>query len=160
MTVMMPALLLDETIARLVAIRGVRPDIALVGLLVVILRFGPTVAVWTGFLSGIFLDVATPENLGARALSLSVSAYLIARAAEHVDAKSLPIQLLLLLALGVLDGLIREFAVRPADPLLALSAFVRIDVLDLVYTLVVMFLVLALSGQKLTSRRAVWRVAR
>jgi rod shape-determining protein MreD len=160
LAILLPALLLDESLSRLIALKGTRPDLALIGMLVVILRFGTNTAVWAGFLSGLFLDVATPENLGARALSLATSAFLVSRASEHVDSRSLPVQLVLLLVLGLFDGIVHELASHATDLGLALVAFVRIDLVDLVYTVLVAAPILGFAGRQLVPSRAAWRSAR
>ncbi len=154
--ILVPALVIHDKLPDAVAIRGVRPDFALMGVFVVTLRFGGNVGVWAGFVSGLFLDVSTPEYLGARALSLSITAWLLGRAAEHVDSTSLPVQVILLAAAGLTDAIVVTTARHLTRPLVGLAEFFVARVPDVLYTLVAAAVIFALVGRHLIPRRVRW----
>lgn len=154
------ALVLHDKLPDHLALGGVRPDLALFGLFVVTLRYGPNVAVWTGFVAGLFLDVSTPEHLGARALSLSVGAYALGRAAEHVDTRSLPVQVVLLGILGVVDAILLEIARHLDRPGVAFREIFTTHVPDVGYTLAVAVVLLVALGSRLVPRRMSFKGAR
>jgi rod shape-determining protein MreD len=141
-------LILDDKLPAHMTIAGIRPDLALAGLFLVTLREGAAVGAWAGFASGLFIDVATPEGLGARALSLAVSGFLIGRTSEHVDLGSHVVLLILLLFMGIADAVIYEFALHLTSPGTALSAIVTRHAPDLVYTGIVTLILLMAFGRR------------
>jgi rod shape-determining protein MreD len=157
---MLVALVLHEKLPDHLALGRVRPDLALLGLFVVTLRYGPNVGVWTGFVAGLFLDVSTPEHLGARALSFSVASYVMGRVAEQVDSRSLPVQVVLLGILGIVDAVLLSGARHLVRPGLAFREIFTIHVPDLGYTLLLAAVLLLLLGTRLLPRRMSWRGAR
>jgi len=154
------ALVLHDKLPDHLALGRVRPDLALLGLFVVTLRYGPNVGVWTSFVAGLFLDVSTPEHLGARALSLSVASYVLGRVAEHVDTRSLPVQVVLLGILGVVDAILLEVARHLVSPGIAFREIFTTHVPDVGYTLIVAAILLVALGSRLVPRRMSWRGAR
>ena len=154
---MLLAVVLDETISHHVAIVGVRPDLALLGLLVVTLRVGPRAAVWYGFAAGLFIDVASPENLGARALSFSVASYVIGRTAMHVDVRSLVVRLVLLVVMGMIDGVLYQAASHFSEPGVGIARFFGHHLPNVAYTALVAALVFSLFGRVLLPKRVRWR---
>jgi rod shape-determining protein MreD len=131
------ALVLQDKLPPHVALLGVCPDFALLGVFVVALAYGERFAVWTGFASGLFLDIAVPAGLGARALSLSASGFLVGRASEHVDTRSFVVRAILLVGMGLADGIVYSFAMHIEDPALALARIFGRHIPDIGYTLLV-----------------------
>ena len=129
----------------------------LIGLFVVTLRYGPNVGVWVGFVSGLFIDVASPEDLGARALSLAVSSFVVGRAAEHVDVGSLIVQLILLAVMGLVDSTLYEAASHLTSPALAFGRLFGRHLPGLLYSLLVALILFRLFGRALLPRRVKWR---
>lgn len=69
------SVLLQTTLLRVVAIRGVRPDLTFVLLVFVALRRGPMVGQLTGFAVGIVEDLVSLSPLGFHALMRSTIGY-------------------------------------------------------------------------------------
>jgi rod shape-determining protein MreD len=142
-------LVLQDKLPPHIGLLGVRPDFALLGVFVVALAYGERFAAWTGFASGLFLDIAVPAGLGARALSLSASAFLVGRAAEHVDTGSLVVRAILLVGMGLIDAIVYSFAMHIGDPVLALTRLFGHHVPDIGYTLLVAFVTSPVLGRLL-----------
>lgn len=153
-------LILNDKLPHRVALFGWVPDVALVGLLFITLRFGPQVGVWSGFAAGLFLDVATPEGLGARALSLSIACFAVGRSAVHVDVGSGIVQLVLLLMMGLVDAVVFESVRHITEPGVGVQLFFVQHVPSLVYTLLIAAVVFRLLGGQLRPSRATWRNVR
>ena len=155
--ILLAILILDDKLPHRMAVWGKVPDIALVGLLFITLRFGPTVGVWSGFAAGLFMDVATPEDLGARALSLSIACFVIGRSAVHVDVTSIVVQLVLILGMGLVDAIIFESVSHLTQPGVAFRMFFGTHLPGIFYTLIVGAVLLRFVGRQLRPSRAGWR---
>ncbi len=151
------ALVLNEKLPAHMAVAGVSPDLALAGLFLVTLREGAVAGAWTGFASGLFIDVATPEMLGARALSLSVSAFFLGRISEHVDLGSRVVLSILLVLMGIADAVVLEFARHLSDPGGALERILVHHLPSIGYTVVIVLVMLAAFGRRLVPAHAGWR---
>lgn len=153
-------LVLNDKLPHRLALFGWVPDLAILGLLFITLRFGPTVGVWSGFAAGLFLDVATPEELGARALSLSVACFAAGRSAVHVDVRSGVVQLVLLFLMGIVDSVLFETVKHLTEPGVGVRMFFLHHVPSLVYTLLLAAIVFRFLGGQLRPSRATWRNVR
>lgn len=136
-------------------IRGIAPDFFLVLTLATAVTVAPELATVMGFLSGLFQDALSGGPLGLHAFSLSLVAFLASRASLHLEADRLHGRFVLLLAGGILSGLVSlaawTFFLGPRPILPALEAVV---VPEAFYTALSGMLVLALPGlaHRLTER--------
>ena len=100
----------QSTILGGVAIRGVRPDLALLVLVFVSLRRGPMVGQVSGFLSGFLEDLMNVSPLGFHSLLRTVIGYLFGLLSGNmfIDPFLMPIILAVVATLlkGVLSGVI------------------------------------------------------
>jgi len=69
-------LVLQSTVAPLISIFGVRPDLMIIFIFLVSIHYGQLPAIWVGFAAGMLIDVYSPSLMGQTALGLSISAAL------------------------------------------------------------------------------------
>jgi rod shape-determining protein MreD len=81
---MVLVLVLQSTIVRMLEIGSVVPDLTLIFIVVVSLRFGSIAGLWFGFMTGLVQDVYQADHLGAYALSKTLLGYAVGLAEEHV----------------------------------------------------------------------------
>lgn len=155
--ILLLALVLDEKLAPELAVFGVHPDLVVPAVLFTTMRFGPGAGAWTGFTAGLFIDVATPEHLGARALALAVAAFATGRLALHVDVGTLPVQLVLLAVLGTLDATIYQAASHFTEPGRGVVLLVTRLLPTVLYTVLLLVPFLLVWGRRLVPARARWR---
>jgi rod shape-determining protein MreD len=155
--ILLIALVLDDKLAPHFSLLGVTPDFVLPAVLVITLRMGPAAGAWAGFAAGLFIDVATPELLGARALALAVAAFVTGRTALQVDVGSLPVQALLLAALGFIDAVSYQAVTHFAQPGVAMTRLFAREIPSVIYTTLLTLPALLVLGRKLLPVRARWR---
>jgi rod shape-determining protein MreD len=81
---MVAALILQQTVIRIISIGDIRPDLLIIALVAVSLRFGCVIGLYCGFLIGIVQDVYAVETLGANVLAKSIVGYGIGLLDEKV----------------------------------------------------------------------------
>ncbi len=103
-------ILLQSTILGRIAIRGVRPDLAMLVLVFVSLRRGPMVGQMSGFVSGFLEDLMNVSPLGFHSLLRTVIGYLFGLLSGNVfiDPFLMPIILAVVATLlkGILSGIV------------------------------------------------------
>jgi len=103
-------ILLQSTILGRVAIRGVRPDLAMLVLVFVSVRRGPMVGQVSGFASGFLEDLMNVSPLGFHSLLRTVTGYLFGLLSGNVfiDPFLMPIILAVVATLlkGLLSGIV------------------------------------------------------
>jgi len=103
-------ILLQSTILGRVAIRGVRPDLAMLVLVFVAIRRGPMVGQVSGFLSGFLEDLMNVSPLGFHSLLRTVIGYLFGLLWGNlfIDPFLMPIILAVIATLlkGLLSGIV------------------------------------------------------
>jgi rod shape-determining protein MreD len=103
-------ILLQSTVFRYIALRGVRPDLALLVLVFVSMRRGSMVGQVSGFLSGFLEDLMNVSPLGFHSLMRAVIGYLYGLLSGNVfiDPFLMPIVLAVVATLlkGVLAGIV------------------------------------------------------
>jgi rod shape-determining protein MreD len=73
--ILIGALVLQQTLARWLAVGNVRPDLTLIALTAVALRRGPLAGLYAGLFLGLLQDVYTVDALGAGVLAKSIVGY-------------------------------------------------------------------------------------
>jgi rod shape-determining protein MreD len=149
------ALILDDKVAPHLSLMGENgglfvPDFTRIALVWVAFTSDVRVAAWCGFVAGLLLDVAVPEAMGARALSLSVAAYGVSRIAGEVDGMRVPVHVVVLTAMGLVDAALFRVARHITEPVAGLSYFAR-DLLELVPTALAATLVLLIARRRRSS---------
>jgi len=103
-------ILLQSTILGRIAIRGVRPDLAMLVLVFVSVRRGPMVGQVSGFASGFLEDLMNVSPLGFHSLLRTVTGYLFGLLSGNVfiDPFLMPIILAVVATLlkGLLSGIV------------------------------------------------------
>jgi rod shape-determining protein MreD len=103
-------ILLQSTILAKIAIRGVRPDLALLVLIFVSMRRGPMVGQLSGFAAGFLEDLMNVSPLGFHSLLRTVVGYLYGLLSGNVfiDPFLMPILLAVVATIlkGILSGIV------------------------------------------------------
>ena len=87
------ALILQSTLFGRYPVAGIRPDLLMLALLVLVNLSGPVEIILYGFLLGFLQDVYTPENLGLNAFTMSVMAYLLDKVKEKLTFEQFPVKI-------------------------------------------------------------------
>jgi rod shape-determining protein MreD len=66
----------QTTLCRLIAVKGVQPDLILIFIVYLSMKEGAMAGILCGFLAGLFFDVYSPQHLGAGSLAKSIVGYL------------------------------------------------------------------------------------
>ena len=90
------AMILQQTLVRWIAIGPIRPDLTLIALTALALRYGPVAGLYAGMGLGLLQDVYAIEALGANALAKCLAGYALGFFEERV-VKSMPATRVLLL---------------------------------------------------------------
>ena len=94
--VLFGALLLQQTLVRWITFGSIRPDLTLIALAAVALRYGPVAGLYAGMGLGLVQDVYAIDTLGANALAKCLVGYALGFFEDKV-VKSVPATRVLLL---------------------------------------------------------------
>ena len=130
------ALIFQQTLVSWIAFGSVRPDILLIALTAVALRYGPVAGLYAGMAVGLVQDVYAVEALGANALAKCVTGYLLGFFEERV-VKSMPTTRVMLLGAAFLLHDTIYYLAAGLHGSLFWSLFLRQTIPSMVYTLVV-----------------------
>jgi rod shape-determining protein MreD len=95
------ALILQQTLVQIISIGSIKPDMVLVMLVAVSLRYGSVVGLFSGLTIGLVLDVYAIDSLGANAMAKCLVGYLTGLLDEKV-IKIMPATKVLFLAVAFL----------------------------------------------------------
>ena len=87
---------LQTTIAPVIGVFGIHPDLLLVALFFLALKAGHMPALWTGFFLGLAQDLYSPSILGQNALSKTVAGFCAGFFNERMVRVDIVVQLVLL----------------------------------------------------------------
>jgi rod shape-determining protein MreD len=99
------AVLLQSTLLRWVALKGVKPDLALIVLVFVAIRRGSMAGQVSGFLAGLVEDVVSLAPLGFNALLRTLLGYFYGLTAGSIFVDPVMMPVLLVLLATILKGL-------------------------------------------------------
>ena len=99
------AVFLQSTVLRWVALKGVKPDLALIVLVFVAIRRGSMAAQVSGFLAGLLEDVLSLAPLGFNALLRTVLGFFYGLTAGSIFVDQVLMPVLLILVATILKGL-------------------------------------------------------
>jgi rod shape-determining protein MreD len=134
-TLLVGALVLQQTLARWIAIDTVRPDLTLIALTAVALRRGPVGGLYAGFFLGVIQDVYAVSTLGAGILAKSIVGYALGFFEDRV-MKVMAATRMLLLAAAIAVHDIAYFAAAGSRGTQFWEAMWRHSLPSAVYTLV------------------------
>jgi rod shape-determining protein MreD len=129
-------LILQQTLIRIISLGAIKPDVILVILVAVSLRYGSVVGLYSGLTIGLIMDVYAIESLGANAMAKCLVGYLTGLLDEKV-IKVMPATKVLLLAVAFLfhDAVYALAAGFPAEAFW--EALVRRTLPSGIYTLLI-----------------------
>ncbi len=129
-------LILQQTLIRIITIGSIKPDVILVILVAVSLRYGSVVGLFSGLTIGLIQDVYAIDTLGANAMAKCLVGYFTGLLDEKV-IKVMPATKVLFLAVAFLvhDGIYALAAGFPADAFW--DALVRRTAPSGIYTLLI-----------------------
>lgn len=96
----------QSTVVPYLSIRGITPDFFLVLVLAAAVSAAPELATIMGFLAGLYQDALSGGPLGLHAFALTLVGFLASRASLHMETHRPHGRFLLLLAGGILSGLV------------------------------------------------------
>jgi rod shape-determining protein MreD len=99
---------LQTTIVPVIEIAGIKPDLLLVALFFLSIRFGQMTAVWVGFFLGLSQDLFTPSILGQNALAKAVAAFLAGFFNERVMRLDIVFRMVLMLVVFAVNDLLLD----------------------------------------------------
>lgn len=67
------AITLQSTIIPYFSLAGIVPNLVIAAIMVLALWYGRLAGIWAGFLTGLLLDIWSPEKLGLQALALTIT---------------------------------------------------------------------------------------
>ena len=94
---------LQTTIVPVIDIAGIKPDLLLVALFFLSLKYGQMTGVWVGFFLGLSQDLFSPAILGQNALSKAVAAFAAGFFNERVMRLDVIFQMVLMLVVFVIN---------------------------------------------------------
>jgi len=125
-------IMLQSTLLGKIAIRGVRPDLALIVLVFASLRKGSMVGQWSGFASGFLEDLMNVSPLGFHSLLKTVIGYLygVFSGNVFVDPFLMPMVLVVVATLlkGVLAGIVSAIFSIAASGFITFTGRIWIEV--------------------------------
>ncbi len=128
------ALILQQTVIRLISIGNIRPDLIIIVLVAASLRYGALVGLFSGLCIGLIQDVYAIDTLGANALAKCLVGYFVGLFDDKV-LKVMPATKIFFLGIAFfLHDLVYGFAVNLRWSVLA-EALVRHSVPSAIYTL-------------------------
>jgi len=138
------ALVLQQTVVRLAAMHNARPDLVLIALVGISLRYGSVYGLYCGLLIGLVQDVYAIDHLGANALAKCVTGYFVGLLDERT-VKIMPVTKVLLLGGGfILHDFIYLWAAGLRNAAY-LEALYKVSAPSFIYTLLVAALVYSLT---------------
>ncbi len=88
------ALLLQSTLFGRFSVWGIRPDLTMLVLILLVIDSGPVESVLYGFFIGFIQDVYTPEFLGFNSFTMSLMAFLLDNIKERLTVENYSVKAL------------------------------------------------------------------
>lgn len=152
--------LLQTTFVPYLSLLGAKPNLMLLVAVAWTLIAGSREGLWWAFIGGLWLDLLGGSPLGASALALLVSVYLIGLGAVSIFRERLLIRMLSGLAAGLVYGsvllLLLAAAGRPADWQVALLRVIGPDALYNALLLPIVYALMLAVNRRAEARR--WEV--
>ncbi len=141
------AIILQQTVVRLIGVQGARPDFILIALVAIALRQGAIYGLYCGLVIGLVQDVYAIETLGANALVKCLTGYLVGLLDES-KVKIMPVTKVLLLGAGfIIHDLLYTWLIGLSGAAY-FQALLRFSLPSLIYTLLISALIYALMPSR------------
>lgn len=128
------ALLVQGTMFGRFELFGLRPDLALLCLLVIVQDTGGAKAILYGFLIGFAQDVYSPELLGYNAVAMSVTAYFIDVTKERFTVENYSVSFIVTISACILHDLLYLVFYTSFEVPVFISLFIKESLPGAVYT--------------------------
>ncbi len=136
-------LLVQSTLTSRFAIFGVRPDLVLILLILLVNDSGPVESIVYGFFIGFLQDVYTPEYLGANAFSMSLVAFLLDVSRDRFTVENYPVRTLVGFLACILHDIVLLSFYTKFDYGMMTDLFIRESLPGAVYTSALLLTVIA-----------------
>ena len=134
------ALLLQSTFFGRFGILGVRPDLAMLVLILLVSDSGEVESVIYGFFIGFLQDVYSPEFLGANAFTMSLMAFLLNLSKERLTVENFSVKAIVSFFACIAHDVIFLLLYTKFDSSIMINLFVKESLLGAVYTSVLLVL--------------------
>jgi len=145
------ALLLQSTLFGRFSVWGIRPDLAMLALILLVIDSGQVESVLYGFFIGFIQDVYTPEFLGFNSFTMSLMAFLLDNIKERLTVENYSVKAVVTFTACIVHDIIFLSFYTKFERSMMVSLFVRESIPGAVYTSVILVLFIivwewALSG--------------
>lgn len=130
------AALAEVTLLEGAKILSVKPSLFLIAVTYISLFWGRRQGMWFGFVSGLFLDLFSPQHMGLNTLLFTCAGFLIGSMAASLYREKYISQVLILLVVCVAESLL-YFAFSSGSPDAFLKYFLRYGLFGALYTTIV-----------------------
>ena len=130
------ALLIQATVVGRIAIFDVRPDFALLVLILLAAYSGTVEIILYGFFIGFLQDVYNPEFLGFNAFTMSVMGFFLDVIKEHLSVENYTVRMIATLIVCLVHDVIYLLISTHFDFSIFIQMFIRQSLPGAVYTLV------------------------
>ena len=137
------ALLVQSTLFGRMDIFGVRPDLAMLVLILIAGKVEPAESILYGFFIGFIQDVYTPEFLGFNAFTMSLMGFSLGIVKETLTVENYSVKTLLTLVACIVHDLLYLSLYTTFDFSLLLKLFVKNSLPGALYTSILAFLFIA-----------------
>ena len=138
------ALLVQSTIFGRFSIMGIKPDLAMLVLILMVNNSSHVESIAYGFIIGFLQDVYTPEFLGANAFTMSLMGFLLDNVKERLTVENYSVRIGVAFAACVVHDLIFMTFYTKLDYLMMKDLFIKESLLGAVYTSGLLFIIVIL----------------
>jgi len=136
------ALLIQATVVGRIAIFDVRPDFAMLALILLVTYSGTVESILYGFFIGFLQDVYSPEFLGSNAFTMSVMGFLLDLIKEHLSVENYTVRMTATLIACLVHDAIYLLISTHFDFSIFIQMFIRQSLPGAVYTSVLALIII------------------
>ena len=138
------ALLVQSTIFGRLSIAGIKPDLAMLVLILMVNNSSHVESIIYGFTIGFLQDVYTPEFLGANAFTMSLMGFLLDNLKDRLTVENYSVRTGVAFTACVIHDLIFLSFYTKLDYSMMKELFIRESLLGAAYTSVLLFIIVIL----------------
>ncbi len=135
------ALLLQSTFFGRFSILGVRPDLAMLVLILLVSDSGQMESVLYGFFIGFLQDVYSPEFLGANAFTMSLIGFFLDFGKERLTVENYSVKAVVSFIICVIHDVIFLLLYTKFDSSIMINIFIKESLLGAVYTSILLVVI-------------------
>ncbi len=135
------ALLVQSTILWRFSIMGIKPDLAMLVLILLVNSSSQVESIVYGFIIGFLQDVYTPEFLGANAFTMSLMGFLLDNVKERLTVENYSVKIGVAFTACIIHDLISLSFYTKLDFSMMKELFIRESLPGAVYTSVILFII-------------------